>query len=207
MEVNNPKRGRNFDLEKPRDRRFDLTKDAKEAIPTPPPSNPNGRDNGIGWKKPLVFLIIVAVLGGITYCAYSLYNNGRESDGSDEKIVATVTEDSTQLQNKGTINDKDSVNKQLAKEKEINTKQEEPNPGVEQSKVKEDKEQQNQQASITSHDVKSYEPISGTLEEKAKRVIRGDFGNGQVRKDRLGDEYAEIQSKVNEMYRNGDLYF
>ena len=45
--------------------------------------------------------------------------------------------------------------------------------------------------------------LSGTIEEKAKQVIRGDFGNGQVRKDKLGASYAEIQSKVNEMYRNG----
>lgn len=165
------------------------------------------RGNKRWWQKVLGILICFAVLGGITYCAYSLYNNGRESDSSGKKIIAAVRNDSTPPQNRGTINDKDSVNKQLSKEKEINTKQEEPNPDVEQPIVNEGKEQQNQQASITSHDVKSYEPISGTLEEKAKRVIRGDFGNGQVRKDRLGDEYAEIQSKVNEMYRKGNLNF
>ena len=42
--------------------------------------------------------------------------------------------------------------------------------------------------------------------ENAKRVIRGDFGNGQERKDKLGSAYAEIQSKVNEMYRQGLVY-
>jgi FtsZ-interacting cell division protein ZipA len=46
----------------------------------------------------------------------------------------------------------------------------------------------------------------GTLEEKARRVIRGDFGNGADRKKALGSEYREIQSKVNEMYRNGQVY-
>ena len=40
-------------------------------------------------------------------------------------------------------------------------------------------------------------------EEKAKEVIRGNYGNGEVRKQKLGDQYSEIQSKVNEMYRNG----
>ena len=44
---------------------------------------------------------------------------------------------------------------------------------------------------------------TGTLEEKAKDVIRGNYGNGEIRKQKLGDQYAEIQSKVNEMYRNG----
>ena len=41
-----------------------------------------------------------------------------------------------------------------------------------------------------------------TLEEKARRVIRGDFGNGAKRKRALGSEYDAIQQKVNEMYRN-----
>jgi cytoskeletal protein RodZ len=48
--------------------------------------------------------------------------------------------------------------------------------------------------------------LSGTLEEKAKKVIRGNFGNGAERKRQLGNEYAEIQRKVNEMYRNGEVY-
>ena len=37
----------------------------------------------------------------------------------------------------------------------------------------------------------------------ASRVIRGDYGNGNVRKQKLGEEYSEIQSAVNEMYRKG----
>lgn len=44
---------------------------------------------------------------------------------------------------------------------------------------------------------------TGTVEEEAKEVIRGKYGNGAVRKKNLGDRYSEIQSKVNEMYRNG----
>ncbi len=46
-------------------------------------------------------------------------------------------------------------------------------------------------------------PVSGDVEENARRVIRGDFGNGQERKDKLGASYTEIQGKVNEMYRQG----
>ena len=43
----------------------------------------------------------------------------------------------------------------------------------------------------------------GSVEDKAKQVIRGIYGNGSVRKQKLGNDYAEIQGKVNEMYRNG----
>ena len=46
---------------------------------------------------------------------------------------------------------------------------------------------------------------SGTIEEEAIEVIRGKYGNGDVRKRNLGERYAEIQSKVNEMYRNGQV--
>lgn len=44
-------------------------------------------------------------------------------------------------------------------------------------------------------------PVSGDVEENARRVIRGDFGNGLERRDKLGSSYSEIQGKVNEMYR------
>lgn len=50
---------------------------------------------------------------------------------------------------------------------------------------------------------KSTVAIYGTVEEKARQVIRGNYGNGQVRKDKLGAEYRTIQDKVNEMYRQG----
>ena len=44
--------------------------------------------------------------------------------------------------------------------------------------------------------------VSGSVEDKAKQVIRGDFGNGADRKQALGAEYDAIQAKVNELYRN-----
>ena len=67
-------------------------------------------------------------------------------------------------------------------------------------------------AKATNQSTKTVQPTipvvqpathSGTLEEKAKEVIRGKYGNGEIRKQKLGDQYSEIQSKVNEMYRNG----
>lgn len=39
------------------------------------------------------------------------------------------------------------------------------------------------------------------IENLAKEAIRGNFGNGQERKDRLGDNYQEVQDKVNELLR------
>ena len=44
--------------------------------------------------------------------------------------------------------------------------------------------------------------VQGSLEEKVKQVILGDFGNGKDRMQALGAEYDVIQAKVNEFYRN-----
>lgn len=57
--------------------------------------------------------------------------------------------------------------------------------------------------SSTSHSEKSDNNVGGDVETNARRVIRGDFGNGQERRDKLGSSYSEIQDKVNEMYRQG----
>lgn len=40
---------------------------------------------------------------------------------------------------------------------------------------------------------------SNDIEALAREVIRGNFGNGQERKDLLGDYYADIQKRVNEI--------
>lgn len=68
------------------------------------------------------------------------------------------------------------------------------------------------EASAPSH-APSYEdefPTSskstGSVEDEARQVIRGIYGNGSVRKQNLGNRYAEIQGKVNEMYRNGQVH-
>lgn len=39
------------------------------------------------------------------------------------------------------------------------------------------------------------------IEKLAKEVIRGNFGNGQERKDLLGENYEEIQKRVNELMK------
>lgn len=39
----------------------------------------------------------------------------------------------------------------------------------------------------------------------ASEVIRGNFGNGDVRKELLGKHYQEVQDRVNEIYRSGSL--
>lgn len=61
------------------------------------------------------------------------------------------------------------------------------------------------QITINTNIAPASAPLGDNVVENAIRVIRGDFGNGQERKDKLGSAYSEIQKKVNEMYRNGQV--
>lgn len=42
------------------------------------------------------------------------------------------------------------------------------------------------------------------IEEMANKVIRGEFGNGNDRKELLGESYKEIQNRVNEILLGED---
>lgn len=51
-----------------------------------------------------------------------------------------------------------------------------------------------------------YNQSSNNLSENdvdklAKEVIKGNFGNGQIRKDLLGEDYNKVQSRVNELLK------
>lgn len=44
---------------------------------------------------------------------------------------------------------------------------------------------------------------SGSVTELAKRVIAGEFGNGEARKKALGSRYGEVQAEVNRILNGG----
>ena len=46
-------------------------------------------------------------------------------------------------------------------------------------------------------------PAADDVGDLARRVIAGEFGNGEARKAALGSRYAEVQARVNEMLRAG----
>lgn len=46
-------------------------------------------------------------------------------------------------------------------------------------------------------------PAADDVDDLARRVIAGEFGNGAARRAALGDRYAEVQARVNEMLGAG----
>ena len=55
----------------------------------------------------------------------------------------------------------------------------------------------------TAPSATSDDNISNDVEAEAMKVIRGDYGVGQERKEKLGTKYKIIQSRVNELKRKG----
>ena len=47
----------------------------------------------------------------------------------------------------------------------------------------------------------SVQPVQQSIDEIARDVIAGKYGNGERRKQLLGDKYAEVQKRVNEILR------
>lgn len=146
-------------------------------------------------KKPIVGLaaLIVVVIAG-----FVLFGNNQSTGKSDAIVTDSLTKDS--VQKDSTLADSlKKENSSVVSNEESNNKETEDIKDEMQSKasVPVDTNVKSQQESNTESS------SMGSVEAKAKQVIRGIYGNGSVRKQKLGSDYAEIQGKVNEMYRNG----
>lgn len=158
----------------------------------PVDSNPTASNSRKKLLIGLTALIVVVIAG------FVLFDNNQSTGKSDAIVTDSLTKDS--VRKDSTIADT------LNKEKPTVVSN-----GESDNKETEDKKDEMQsKASVpVGTNVKSQQESNeesssiGSVEAKAKQVIRGIYGNGSVRKQKLGNDYAEIQGKVNEMYRNG----
>ena len=68
-------------------------------------------------------------------------------------------------------------------------------------KKEDDKNVSTEAKKFIDSNIKSEDLTPENIEKLAKEVIRGGFGNGQERKDLLGEHYATIQKRVNELMK------
>ena len=177
-------------------------------------SNPKNKGNGKKWGLLIVLVAVVEI-------AFLLFKPGKTDNDSfvvSQTVAETVenntSETSTQIAEQGTPEAK--ANEDVVETKGSPNNSE--NVTAENNKSKSDsdaKASQSQEQPSATTSVKKTSSVAqsknisvpvGTLEEKAKLVIRGDFGNGEERKVKLGSEYSAIQGKVNEMYAKGLVY-
>lgn len=201
-----------------------VTEPKPAPAPTPQPEKKSNTGNVIGG-----LIAAVAIIAGIFF-----FINNKESEGGNDSTPTEVIAQNTENQNEGNdapaaeTSNKDasaeskgapvaentdespatptsSVNPAKANDNHVAEQPTKQNPTIiaESAKTAQSKPAATQPTRPSSA---TSAPVSGDVEENARRVIRGDFGNGQERRDKLGSSYSEIQGKVNEMYRQGLVY-
>lgn len=121
--------------------------------------------------------------------AFSVVENSEQSTNPSE-TYETITQDQQEVDTKKPI--ETSTTGQVTNEKPVENTSNVANPNSSNQKTN-----TKSSSSVTIPEE--------TLEQKAKDVIKGIYGNGADRKNALGSEYNSIQSRVNEMYRNGEI--
>lgn len=178
-------------------------KDEKRQIPESE-KNPSSPYPAVKSSKPKFIgaLVVAAVIitGGIFFANNDKANN----NGSNKLATEAVAQEGEKYDadsNESTTESNDKTVAMTSEGAEGKSAANEATPksyAADESHVTTSTEK-----SSTSHSEKSDNNVDGDVETNARRVIRGDFGNGQERRDKLGSSYSEIQGKVNEMYRQG----
>lgn len=210
---------RKFNLEKHVKRSFNLEKEgaatpapSAEAPatpqPAPTPAPAGGGDatqtgNGGNKGKHVLSLVVgLAVVAAIGFAAFRGCNSN-SSQPVDEPVVDTVMDeqptaptdstqraDSTQLGGGDQNAPADAPNEVQPQDETVNAATPSAQPET--------------STSSTPSATKAATP-SKDVDAEVQKVLRGDYGNGQERKDKLGSSYTKIQRAVNRYYRSKGL--
>lgn len=163
-----------------------------EPTPTPTPEPENTKSNRWIWW--VVGVIILCIIG------YFLFSkSGKEQPAQPE---TEVIEEVSAIEGVDEATDQPEVVQDEANAEEAfkasQTEQpaEDPKAGAQAPVTNVVPEQTQQKATESTS-------ISNDVEAEAMKVIRGEYGIGQERKDKLGAKYQPIQNRVNELKREG----
>ena len=117
----------------------------------------------------------------------------KTTDTTTAETTDTTTSTGTKRKKSSSKKKKSTKKTQEQKEAEQKAKEAQEQAAKEQEQKKDETQNQNEGSQLTEEQVQDY----------ARRVIRGEFGNGQERKDKLGDKYAQVQALVNAILLKG----
>lgn len=183
------KKGTNhgFDISKGGKRNFDLSKedDEEPIVVTPSASSDTDSQSDNGSKKWLwIIAAIIAVVLLVWWLIPGADSTANTESENEVPVENTIPIDSTIAEPIDTV--PASV-------------EEAP---IEEDAVSEVSEQAKPAPEVPSQSTPVNDP-TGDIESEAMKVIRGDYGIGQERKERLGSRYSAIQARVNELKREG----
>lgn len=159
-----------------------------DSEPTPTPNEPKSKT----W---LWILLGVIVLGVIGYMLFS--KSGEKAVETSEQEIEAVAEPSVLT---------DTTIVEEAEQEEIvseNNNDVANNPETQSSNAVETPATVDNTSNVSPSTSANVSSVSNDVEAEAMKVIRGDYGIGQERKDKLGSKYQTIQSRVNELKREG----
>lgn len=210
---------RKFNLEKHVKRSFNLEKESAAtpapsaeapAIPqsAPAPAPAGGGDatqtgNGGNKGKHVLSLVVgLAVVAAIGFAAFRGCNSN-SSQPVDEPVVDTVMDeqptaptDSTQRADSTQFGGGDQ-NAPAGAPNEVQPQDDAVNAATPSA-------QPETSTPSTPSPTKATAP-STDVDAEVQKVLHGDYGNGQERKDKLGSSYSKIQRAVNRYYRSKGL--
>ncbi|MBD5171685.1 MAG: hypothetical protein HDT02_00470 [Bacteroidales bacterium] len=197
-----------FDISKGGKRKFDLTKDVDEPVvaPTAEPQ-PTAPGNSVKQtpepeekKNGKWFWVILAIIVIIFMVWWLLPGKSTDSEpiveeGTIEEVT-TPAENTEEVSNESEIPaggdavEKNANNDESSNSSESIVNTQEITPVATQT---------------TNNVVTNNAPsvVSNDVEVEALKVIRGEYGIGQERINRLGNKYDAIQQRVNELKREG----
>ena len=203
----NKKSSRNFSLEKTKKRSFDLEKEQPADVVTPTeesvadnvPSSefPEAPDTGKPMKMTWIWIcsaivLIVIVIACIRGCESS-------QKASEETVVEQVAPaddmDETASDSSGGTATEDTATEASAAEESAASDPSAPAESVAPAT------NTHEASAGTATAEPPVATTFGDIEAEAIKVIRGDYGNGDVRKSRLGANYSAIQAEVNRRIR------
>lgn len=163
-----------------------------EPTPTPTPEPENTKSNKWIWW--VVGVIILCIIG------YFLFSkSGKEQPAQPEtEVVEEVSaiEGVDEAIDQPEVVQDEANAEEASKASQTEQPAEDPKAGAQAPVTNVVPEQTQQKATESTS-------ISNDVEAEAMKVIRGEYGIGQERKDKLGAKYQPIQNRVNELKREG----
>lgn len=178
----------------------------------------NGGDGGNSGKSSIKWIVIALIIAAIAACAYFFMNDNKSDEGTDPQTPQVEQNDSTKNDNNAndSIANSDNENEEsiagegdeATGESEDNS-QEQPNNSnepVSRPSTSANISQPTGNSSVSQGTASTPSPSSASyssIEQKAKDVWKGVYGNNPDRRKNLGSDYEAVQKLVNEMHRKG----
>lgn len=159
-----------------------------DLTPTPTPNKPKSKN----WLWILLGVIVLGVIGYIFFSKSG--DKAAETSDREAEVVVAPSEPTDTTIVEGTEGE------EIAQENDNEVAN---NPETQSSDAVETPATVDNTSNGRPSTSVNVPNVSNDVEAEAMKVIRGDYGIGQERKDKLGSKYQTIQSRVNELKREG----